>query len=531
MDAVSLQVPALDDSFDLPAIPLRVLSRDGFMVETSTALWSLCPSTEPGVKYCINWTLLDQIGNNPQLTPRAQYLLKLYLADRLSKRSVGTVHVNYRSFMRFARWLACHANGLLALSNRGRFNWSNLGEGLARAFLDWSVKHTAEKGIDFCCLRTFYGWGVAHGYPDFHRDTLHLLRSIKATGNTKGHHVRFRHPIKGPFSPDELFLIRKALQAEQGTDQDRAIVMLHLELGLNPYASRQIINADFKRYKTDQVITYQIDVPRIKKRTTHRETKRRPISRNLGQLLERLQQGDADAPLLHWLASSRPEYAIIRAMRRFAKAADLISPQTNTLLAMTPRRFRTALATHMAAQGASRFHIAEVLDHTDLQNVDVYTQTAPSIADPVAAATDSSLQPLVKRFLGKVTNSTEVDIPPETALPHIPALAPHIPLPLLNTGGIGLCGKNVQKEGLCRLLPPLSCYLCPSFIAFRDAPHKEMLSSLKTFLQQGREMADDRIMQQLDDVCLAISEVLTQLDSNRQKTSDAMENEQEELNE
>jgi len=162
----------------------------------------------------------------------------------------------------------------------------------------------------------------------------------------------------------------------------------------------------------------------------------------------------------------------------------------------------------MAAQGASKFHIAEILDHTDLQSADVYTQTVSSIADQVAEATDPMLQPLVHRFLGKIADTPEKSPEQEPPQPQIPALAPHLPLPMFNAGGIGSCGK---KDGLCRLLPPLSCYLCPCFVASRQGPHREMLNALLVFLQQGENMEDDRIKRQLDDVCIAIREVLAQI--------------------
>jgi integrase len=433
------------------------------------------------------------------------------MADRLSKKKARTVKTNYASFLRLVRWLTTYARGALVLSDPHGFNWSDLSEGIVRAFLEWSVKHTAEKGHDFFCLRTFYEWGVARSYPDFQRDLLNHLKTVKAPSNAKGHHVRFRHPIKGPFSPDELFQIRKALQAKKGTDQDRAIIMLHLELGLNPYASMQITNADFKRYETEHLVAYQIDVPRIKKRTVHRETKRRPVSHTLGQLLEHLQHGDPQDRLLHWLPPSDPRQGIERAMGRFVKTVGIVSPATGTLLKMTPRRFRTSLATYMAAQGASKFHIAEILDHTDLQNVEVYTQTVSSIADQVAIATDPIVQPLVQRFLGKIVDETAEPMDQETPYQQIPVLTPHLPLPMLSVGGIGSCGRSVQKDGLCQLLPPLSCYLCPSFVAFRSGPHQEMLDALLNFRQFGEGMVDGRIKRQLDDVCTAIAEVLAQL--------------------
>jgi len=195
-------------------------------------------------------------------------------------------------------------------------------------------------------------------------------------------------------------------------------------------------------------------------------------------------------------------------MHRFVKVSGIVSPHTHALLNMTPRRFRTSLATHMAAQGASNFHIAEILDHTDLQHVGVYTQITSSIADSVATATDPIVQPLVQRFLGKIADAAKPHTEQETLHQIIPAYAPHLPLPMLNTGGVGSCGK---KDGLCRLLPPFSCYLCPSFVAFRHGPHQEMLSALLTFLQVEEGLVDERIRRQLDDVCLAIREVLAQV--------------------
>ena len=62
-----------------------------------------------------------------------------------------------------------------------------------------------------------------------------------------------------------------------------------------------------------------------------------------------------------------------------------------------------------------------------------------------------------------------------------------------------MCGRDVRKDGLCRLLPPVSCYLCPSFAALRDGPHREMLGSIETFLDEARDIRDRRIPMQLDE--------------------------------
>src|SRR5258708_35031267 len=201
------------DDADLPPIPSRILSRDGVVVETHFPIWRLSGTESVGMKFRIDWDLLDRY---PFLTERACHLLKLFLSHQLTRRRASSVWSTYRRLRSFLRWLSISARDVF---HPRSFNWSDVSEGVARAFLEWSVKHTAKKGDDFSCLRVFYEWGVAHGYADFQRDILGHLKSIKAPGHATGHNVRFRHPVKGPFSSDELFQIRNALQAKKGTDQ------------------------------------------------------------------------------------------------------------------------------------------------------------------------------------------------------------------------------------------------------------------------------------------------------------------------
>ena len=361
---------APDTWSDLPTVPRSVISLDGQLVDTSADSWCLRSSSDGGKLLFIPWPWLDQ---SAVLSECARHMAKLFLADKISRKKARTIENDFRMFRRFQHWLDS--------IGRSAFEWSDMTEGIARAFLSHGVEHTADKGNDFSRLRTFYQWGIARGHPDFDPDLFRVLQTITAVGNSKGHNVRFRHSIKGPFSPDELLMIGRAITEGCGTDRDRAIVMLHLELGHNPNASARLRNRDFIRYETDSAVAYQLEVPRVKKRTSRRETKTRPITVTLGRLLERLRQDPSDGSLLHWLPQTNPEAAITEAMRRFARDANLISPRTQRRLVINPRRFRFSVATHMAEEGASIIHIAEVLDHTDTQNVRVYVETASSIVD------------------------------------------------------------------------------------------------------------------------------------------------------
>ncbi len=513
MGGVLKKASDLDTVSDLPSLPHWVRSKDGQNVDTSQKVWKLRASADGGGRVRINWPCLEGPKNQPVLTLRALMLVKLYLADQLPRKKAGTLRREFNTFQRFDHWLAATFAGIPLQG----FDWTDYTEGVARAFLTHGVQQTGLKGTDFAGLRVFYEWGVARQYPDFDLALLRILKSIRAIGNPKGHHVRSRDPKKGPFSPDEKLLIIRAIKAGAGAAEDRAFVMLHLELGLNPNAAARLKNKDLKRYETETAVLYQLDIPRMKKRTTIRETKRRPISKELGELLERLKQGGPEEPLFHWLPPADPEGTIRKALGRFAVAANLVSPRDGQQLYLHPRRFRYSFATYLAEEGASRQQIAEGLDHSTFETIDVYIQTVSSISDPVAQATDPTLGPLVARFLGKVSDAQECHVVEGAASRQlIPAAAPLLATSRLDLGAIGQCGRDIPQQGLCQWYPPLSCYLCPFFIALRNGPHRQVLDSIETCLEEWGDTVDQRAKRQLDDVRVAIGQVLITIEP-RQK--------------
>src|SRR5215472_15462976 len=119
------------DCLDLPPISRQILSLDGTVVDTHPTIWRVGQAAKPGMKYLIDWGLLDHY---PLLTGRARHLLKLYLADQLTKKKASTVCCMYRSLRNFLRWLTSHTSDmLLKLSDSQGFNWSDVNEGQARA--------------------------------------------------------------------------------------------------------------------------------------------------------------------------------------------------------------------------------------------------------------------------------------------------------------------------------------------------------------------------------------------------------------
>lgn len=506
-----LAQPQDDGLGDLPDLPPVSYTVDKQRVETASLIWEARVAPDGGPFGLINWLLtMPAEGANCHFSGRSWHLVKLYLADRLSQKNFGTVCSDFRALLALDRWLA-EQDLSTVLTGKTEFGWDDYNEALARAFLDHLVTHTGARGRVFSQIRTFYHWGVANQFSDFSSDFLQLLRSIKAPSNYRGHNVRFHNIHRGPFSPEEKQAIKDALDRKAGTLQDRAIVRLHYELGINPHAIMRLHNRDIIFYEAKGTTYYHLDIPRVKKRTNVRETKRRPISPELGALLSQLQQGDPDAPLIYWLPIKRPHIGIAGAMSRFVKTSRIVSLRTHKPLHLSPRRFRYTLATHLAEEGASDMYIAELLDHSDLSNTRVYRETSSLIAEQVAKATDSKLTPLVHRFLGILVDQ----IPARDGLLDqvIPGTTPHLSDAPLDIGAIGGCGREVKKEGLCRLFPPLSCYNCRFFAALRTGPHQQLLQSLENYLETHREQMDKRIALQLEGVLSTIRQVILQIHS------------------
>jgi hypothetical protein len=336
---------------------------------------------------------------------------------------------------------------------------------------------------------------------------------MRAKGNIKGAAVRFRHPTKGPLDYAEQRIVIEAIQRGVGTSEDRAVVMIHLELGPNQKSVVRLKARDLEKFEVKIVengpsrthTRYQLALPRVKKRKEYRETVTRPISNELGRILETLKKDDPDSFLFHWLDPNDPERDILVAMKRFATEGNLISPRIGLRLILFPRRFRYTLATEMAREGASPEKIAGVLDHTDLQNVNVYIETSSCVIDQLGSF-DELFAPLARSFRGKIVDQHK---PAISTMKTVPSSSPL--LPILNVGGIGMCGRDVRTEGLCNLAPPLTCYACEFFAAFRDGPHDEVLLALENVQSELKTSSDIRIPMQLDDVICAARQLVAQI--------------------
>jgi hypothetical protein len=205
----------------------------------------------------------------------------------------------------FLRWMA--SSNLLVRGQQ--FSWGSLDHMIFRLFLEHGMC-AGEKGNDFSRLRDFYAWGAVIGqYPEFDPQLALSIKQMRAKGNVKGAAVRFRHPTKDPLDYAEQRIVIEAIQRGIGTSEDRAVVMIHLELGPNQQSVVRLKARDLEKFEVKIVengrsrthTRYQLALPRVKKGKEHRETIARPISNELGCVLETLKKDDPDSFLFHRL--------------------------------------------------------------------------------------------------------------------------------------------------------------------------------------------------------------------------------------
>jgi len=383
--------------------------------------------------------------------------------------------------------------------------------------------------------RKWYTWCSDAGYLPFSAEVAFHLEQRVIGGNEKGAAVRSADPDRGPLQEGEVKALANALRAVRMTAaidlQEEAAVWLALAFGSNPEPMALLREEDFWALAdSDQdAPIYLINVPRHKKgdpapRTQFRE---RRVNAEIGEIVQALiGQNRAESPLGSDNNDGRPlfrrsrprgdlpqegagsDYRYHYSSQEFSSlVADavlklaVISPRTGRPLKVTMRRFRYTLATRLVRAGASRRVLAQLLDHTDLQNVGVYFDTVSDIVVRLDAAAAHELGPLSQAFLGKMVRSEAEAVRgdrPSSRIYHTNRKADRL-------DALGTCGSF----SFCGLTAPIACYTCVRFQPWKDAPHESALAAL--LAERGRRQdvgLNSSMVEIFDMTILAIADVI-----------------------
>ncbi len=358
------------------------------------------------------------------------------------------------------------------------FEWGLVDMPLALRYLDHARAHRREN--DAILFRGYYRWACDLEYPGFDPAVADALDSLRLRGEPKGMAVLTADPETGPLPDDVFHELLRLLAGDEGPLLPRVCTGLGVEIGANPAQYVDLRAADLHRFEGEGgAVLYQLDMPRSKKSDGYQDRRRRPISNRLGHALEDYIAATA-GPRAG--AGAGEDYLLLAEDGR-PLTADRFNDQLRLFFAASPladrpdahltqRRNRYTFASRLVRQGVSIDQLVDLLDHTHAGNVMVYYAQLADVVERLDVATGTTYAAMIDRFTGRI-------VPSEAEAEFGDRPEQRVRASLVSGAmDIGTCARDIRDNGLCQLFPPYSCYFCPSFQAWREAPHADFAATI-----------------------------------------------------
>jgi len=376
------------------------------------------------------------------------------------------------------------------------------------------------------------------GYVGVSNDVINLLKSWRIRGNRKGDAVKRRDPNAGPLTDIELLAFNEgvitAFEKDLISVTELALCLTMSNTGRRPIQISHLKVVDIAKGQNQKgEPSYLINIPRAKQRGKFRETFRAfAISQELWVILSaqakyavasveealgfELQDIDRQKvplfPDIEFLSlvKSPSEFRalmvtdkahiasarITRAIQEVVDATQIKSERTGKTLSINSRRFRYTTGTRASREGFGKLVIAELLDHSDTQNAEVYTKSLPEFVAKLDKAVGLQMAQYAQAFSGVLVDD-ERD-----------ATRGNDPSSRLRADSgepIGSCGEH----GFCAVNVPIPCYTCIHFQPWLDGPHEDVYSSLIDERSKLLELTGDkRVSSALDRTIAAVAQVI-----------------------
>lgn len=340
------------------------------------------------------------------------------------------------------------------------------------------VNHSSTKSL----LRIIYRWCVEEELPYFDEDFYdYYLASLRfGTDKGKGLDVIMEIPDRGPLTIKEERIFISTLNSVSpdtlNTHALQGLVSLKCSqvLGIR---NIQVIKLTFADLQISDKGVFTLRVLRAKQRgrANNDVYKLRPITKTLATLISLLKARYEDIlgkritddwPVIsdYYSISGKLVKQQIKITKttfiteQFMIAAGLDFKVTN-------RRLRKTFCSRLIAKGTPLPVVAELMDHSDLQQLEVYYRQSHKIAEKLEQVLRNEAADIIDVFTGKVVTSDNVSQRGQGIF---------APSNHLNIVQIGSCGSATP----CSLQPPLSCYNCSSLEAFEDVDHKAVIDTM-----------------------------------------------------
>lgn len=491
-------------------------SRAGYLFDTSELVWTLDKNIKINVAKVTS--LLDEDVSDSYIKVLSHY------ARTMSADHAINMNSRMSSFLR--------STGTKSIS--------------IAALINYRATLTRDKEHHLGALRGFlYKWHD-FGYQGVDDDVVDLLKSWTLKGNIKGDAVKRLDPNEGPLTDNELAAFNegvvRAFEQDQIAIGELAICLLVSHTGRRPRQVAHLKNCDLdgtRRNRKDEAM-FLVHIPRAKQRgevfrgsfktfamtrelwtvvSAQKNNSIASVERILGYQLQEADRlslplfpdlsaftaGQPVTELRSLLAMDHlhfPSSEITAVLKKVVVAAGIISERTGQLLDIVATRFRYTKGTRAAREGFGLIVIAELLDHTDIQNAQVYTKNVPEHAHALSKAMALQLAPYAQAFQGVLVDR-ESDAKRGNDFSSRIKFKGHA---MATCGQYGFCGANA----------PIPCYTCNHFQPWLDGPHEEVLADLLAERDYVQELTGDSAMAAVNDrTIFAVINVIQRCEARR----------------
>lgn len=375
-----------------------------------------------------------------------------------------------------------------------------------------------------------------YGFDGITEEVVDLLQGWRIAGNQKGVAVASGCPESGPYTDLEMAALldwASAAAARQDIAfEDYAYLLTLAMTARRPVQIAALRGRDLIREASKGAPMFRLNIPRAKQRGVSfrggfrslailedlylvlRQQHRRSVAevaeavgRKLDSALmdevpifinrKNLQSvGNVDE-LTDLLMGRAPDQlhaktsSLDSALQRCATASTARSERTGQFIRLSATRFRHTRGTKLRREGFGAFVIAELLDHSDIQNVRVYTENTAQEAVIINELVGPQLAPFAQACLGTLVRSEREAIRGND---------PRSRVPNDRQNAVGTCGNY----GFCAS-GYRACYTCYHFQPWVEGPHDEVLEDLYAEKVRTREAGcPDAIVTANDQLILAV---------------------------
>lgn len=403
--------------------------------------------------------------------------------------------------------------------------------------MNWRAKLGTDEQWQLGGLKGFLLAWHDYGFDGISKEVVDLLEGWCIAGNEKGAAVASGCPETGPFTDLEMEALfnwaNQAVLQDSLAFQDYAYLLTLAMTARRPVQIAALRGKDLSEESNKSgTKLFRLNIPRAKQqgvgfrgsfrslpiledlylvlRHLHRQSVA-AISAALGQTLDsdlasevpifpnwaRLTEITQVEQVRGLLLGDAPDMLhaktsfLATSLQRCGRASLARSERTGEFLRLSATRFRHTRGTKLRREGFGAHVIAELLDHSDTQNVSVYTKNTAQEAVIIDELIGARLAPLAQACLGRLVRSEREAIRGDD---------PRSRVPNSRQNAVGTCGNY----GFCAS-GFRACYTCYHFQPWMHGPHREVLEDLYAEKVRTREAGcPDVIVNANDQLILAV---------------------------